>query len=273
MGNRHNGLRFITASLERFVESPNKQHIIYINKGVPYSGRVMLQFGQRIIHNSRGDTNEKTCETQTVFFLEDNMGIGVLVLGESGTGKSTSLRNFKGEEVSIINVEGKPFPFKSSFTRVVNTDRATDIINLVKATKSKRIVIDDAQYIMANEFMRRSGERGFDKFTEIGVNFFNVVDVCKSLPNDCIVYFLMHTEESTTGSVKAKTIGKMLDEKISLEGKFSIVLRTKVQDGKYFFSTQNNGFDTVKSPMGMFPPLIENDLKKVDETIRTYYGL
>lgn len=201
------------------------------------------------------------------------MGIGVLVLGESGTGKSTSLRNFKGEEVSIINVEGKPFPFKSSFTRVVNTDRATDIINLVKATKSKRVVIDDAQYVMANEFMRRSGERGFDKFTEIGVNFFNVVDVVKSLPNDCVVYFLMHTEESTTGSVKAKTIGKMLDEKISLEGKFSIVLRTKVQDGKYFFSTQNNGFDTVKSPMGMFPPLIENDLKKVDETIRTYYGL
>lgn len=202
------------------------------------------------------------------------MGIGVLVLGESGTGKSTSLRNFTNDEVSIINVEGKPFPFKSQFQRVVNTDNATQITNLLRQTKSKVVVIDDAQYIMANEFMRRSTERGFDKYTEIGVNFFNVVDVVKTLPSDTIVYFLMHTEENSSGSVKAKTIGKMLDEKISLEGKFSIVLRTQVKDGHYLFSTQNNGYDTVKTPLGMFEkPLIENDLKKVDETIRTYYGL
>ena len=202
------------------------------------------------------------------------MGIGVMVLGESGTGKSTSLRNFLPEEVSIINVEGKPFPFKSSFQRVVNTDNATKITNLLRQTKSKIVVIDDAQYIMANEFMRRSGERGFDKFTEIGVNFFNVIDVVKTLPSDTIVYFLMHTEETSTGAVKAKTIGKMLDEKISIEGKFSIVLKTKVQDGKYYFSTQNSGYDTVKTPMGMFKQvLIDNDLKAVDTIIRKYYGL
>lgn len=202
------------------------------------------------------------------------MGIGVMVLGESGTGKSTSLRNFSSEEVSIINVEGKPFPFKSQFKRVVNTDNATQITNLLRQTKSKIVVIDDAQYIMANEFMRRSSERGFDKFTEIGVNFFNVIDVVKTLPTETIVYFLMHTEETSTGTVKAKTIGKMLDEKISIEGKFSIVLKTKVQDGRYCFSTQNSGYDTVKTPMGMFNQvLIDNDLKAVDTAIRQYYGL
>jgi hypothetical protein len=202
------------------------------------------------------------------------MGFGVMVLGESGTGKSTSLRNFSSEEVSIINVEGKPFPFKSQFKRVVNTDNATQITNLLRQTKSKIVVIDDAQYIMANEFMRRSSERGFDKFTEIGVNFFNVIDVVKTLPAETIVYFLMHTEETNTGTVKAKTIGKMLDEKISIEGKFSIVLKTKVQDGRYCFSTQNSGHDTVKTPMGMFDQvLIDNDLKAVDTAIRQYYGL
>ena len=202
------------------------------------------------------------------------MGIGVMVLGESGTGKSCSLRNFKKDELSVINVDGKPFPFRNEFDKVAKTDNAPKIIELMAKTTSKVIVIDDAQYIMANEYMRRAYEKGYEKYSQIGTSFFNIVESVKMLPDDTIVYFLMHTEETNTGSVKAKTIGKMLDSTITLEGKFSIVLRTSVQEGKYCFSTQNSGNDTVKSPLGMFDaPLIENDLKKVDTAIRAYYGL
>lgn len=202
------------------------------------------------------------------------MGIGVMVLGESGTGKSCSIRTFGAGDASIINVDGKPFPFKSQFTKVLSTDNADAIIGLLQKTQSKVVIIDDAQYIMANEYMRRSKETGYQKYNDIGSNFFNIVDAVRQLPADTIVYFLMHTEETNGGVIKAKTIGKMLDSTITLEGKFTIVLRTCVQDGKYMFSTQNNGFDTVKSPFGMFDePLIPNDLKAVDTKIREYYGL
>ena len=199
------------------------------------------------------------------------MGIPVLILGESGTGKSASLRNFKSNEISLVNVDSKPMPFPAKFEKVICTDNVQKIIQAVSKSSSKTIVIDDAQYIMANEYMRRARERGFDKFSEIGCSFWNLIETIKRLPADTIVYFLMHTEETSEGTVKAKTIGKMLDEKITLEGKFTIVLRTQVEDGIYSFRTQNNGYDTVKSPMGMFEPVIDNDLKAVDARIRAYY--
>lgn len=201
------------------------------------------------------------------------MGIPVLILGESGTGKSASLRNFTSEELSLVNVDAKPLPFQAKFQKVLNIDNAVQIQNALTKTKSKVIAIDDAQYIMANEFMRRTKERGFEKFSEIGCNFWNLIESVKRLPIDTIVYFLMHVEETSSGTIKAKTIGKMIDEKITLEGKFTIVLRTQVEDGRYSFRTQNNGYDTVKSPMGMFDCVIDNDLKAVDTRIREYYGL
>lgn len=201
------------------------------------------------------------------------MGLGVLIIGESGTGKSTSMRNFKPDEISIINVDGKTLPFRNQFKKVIKTDKAADVLELMQKSSSKVIVIDDAQYIMANEYMRRARETGFNKFLEIGQNMFNIVDCVKALPDDVIVYFLWHSEVSADGAIKAKTIGKMLDEKITIEGKFTIVLRTSVEDGAYKFLTQNNGQDTVKSPMGMFDGPIENDLKAVDNIIREYYGL
>lgn len=201
------------------------------------------------------------------------MGIPVLILGESGTGKSASLRNFGSKEISLVNVDAKPMPFPAKFEKVLATDNGQKILAAIQKTQSKIIVIDDAQYIMANEFMRRTKERGFDKFSEIGCNFWTLIESVKKLPADTIVYFLMHTEETSTGVVKAKTIGKMLDEKITLEGKFTIVLRTQVEDGTYSFRTQNNGYDTVKAPMGMFNPVIDNDLKAVDARIREYYQL
>ena len=203
------------------------------------------------------------------------MGIPVFVLGHSGTGKSTSLRNFKSNEILHINVISKPLPFKGRFAETYNGDNYAEIAKAINKTKCKSIVIDDAQYLMANEFMRRSFEKGYDKFTEIANNFWTLINsITNDLPFDVIVYFLMHTDTDENGNEKAKTIGKLLDEKICIEGMSSIVLKTAVKDGVYSFLTQNNGHDTVKSPLGMFPTYeIDNDLKAVDTTIREYWDL
>lgn len=201
------------------------------------------------------------------------MGIPVLILGESGTGKSASLRNFKPSELKVINVVNKPLPFKNKIESVATDDYRT-IVKELKLNKKKVAVIDDAQYLMANEFMRRATERGFDKFTEIAQNFWSLVNMVKDLPSDQVVYFLAHIERDANGNEKIKTIGKLLDEKITVEGMFTIVLKTNVTDGVYSFITQNSGHDTVKSPIGMFPSVvIDNDLKYVDEKIRNYYEI
>ena len=202
------------------------------------------------------------------------MAIAVLVMGASGTGKSASLRNFSPDEIGVINVAGKPLPFRSEI-KSFKSDRYEEIEVILKKAKVKSLVIDDSQYLMANEFMRRASENGFQKFTDIGRNFWALVDMINhDLPEDVIVYFMQHTELDANGNEKAKTIGKLLDEKITLEGLFSIVLKTAVVDGSYMFTTKNNGADTVKTPMGMFEQdLIENDLKAVDDAIREYYGL
>lgn len=204
------------------------------------------------------------------------MGTVVFILGRSGTGKSYSMRNFDPSELAIINVQGKVLPFKggAKFT-TKNTDNADEIISAMKAISNKVrvIVIDDFQYLMANEFMRRSNERGFDKFTDIAKNAWNVIDSIRLLPDNVIVYVMCHIDTGDDGVEKLKTIGKLLDEKIVLEGMSTIVLKTNVADGNYTFVTQNNGKDTVKSPFGMFPSrAIQNDLKYVDEKIRNYYG-
>ena len=205
------------------------------------------------------------------------MGILAFVLGRSGTGKSYSLRNFDPNEVEIINVQGKILPFKGAGKfNLINTDDADEIVEAIKdaAKKYKRIVVDDFQYVMANEFMRRSSEKGFDKFTEIGRHAWDIANTVRELPNDVIVYIMCHTDTDQDGFERLKTIGKLLDDKIVLEGMSTIVLKTSVSDGKYYFLTQNNGKDTTKSPEGMFPTYaIENDLKYVDDKIRNYYEI
>lgn len=203
------------------------------------------------------------------------MGIPVFILGQSGTGKSTSLRNFKSDELLLINVMSKPLPFKGAFTETYNGDNYVEIAKAINKTNKNTVVVDDAQYLMANEFMRRSSEVGYQKFTDIANNFWTLINsVTNELPAEVIVYFLMHTDTDDNGKEKAKTIGKMLDEKICIEGMSSIVLKTAVKDGVYTFVTQNNGRDTVKSPLGMFATFeIENDLKVVDQTIRDYWNL
>lgn len=211
------------------------------------------------------------------------MSIVTMVLGESGTGKSTSMRNMDPAETLLIQAIKKPLPFRPAWKyvgkdtptgNIIVADTAPAIINLMRKTQRKIIVLDDFQYVMANEFMRRSDERGFDKFTEIGKNAWDILTAASLLPDDVRVYLLSHTETSESGRTKIKTIGKMLDEKITLEGMVTIVLRTMKRDADYLFATQNNGSDTTKTPMGLFDAdLIENDLASVDSAIFDYYEL
>lgn len=201
------------------------------------------------------------------------MAIIAMVYGQSGTGKSTSLRNFKPEDVGIINVSGKPLPFRNQH-KTFNSDSYEEIGVAIQKAPQKSIVIDDATYLMADEFMRTAKVTGYQKFTDMALNYFTLVKLAAALPDEKIVYFLGHSEKDSEGNEKFKTIGKMLDEKITLEGLYTIVLKTVVSDGKYMFSTRNSGQDTVKTPLGMFDsPLIENDLAAVDAVIREYYGI
>lgn len=212
------------------------------------------------------------------------MGIPVLILGESGCGKSTSIRNLSVESTVIVQPIRKRLPFRNSFTEMTKeggqikaTDNAEMIIKLITAAAKagkKALIIDDFQYVMANEFMRRSKEKSFDKFNDIGFNAWSIINHAQSVEGDMRIYFMSHVETDMAGKVKIKTIGKMLDEKITIEGMFTIVLGASVSDGKYTFLTQNNGSNTVKSPMGMFEGLhIDNDLNEVDNTIIEYYNL
>lgn len=206
------------------------------------------------------------------------MGQLVFILGRSGTGKSYSMRNFPKDKLAVINVQGKILPFKGSgqieMTSQDRSEKIVDALDFYARRNFKSIVVDDYQYTMANEFMRRSAEKGYDKFTEIGRHAWDIVNKVRELPNDVIVYILCHTDRDDEGNEKIKTIGKLLDEKICLEGMSTIVLKTNVTDGQYSFLTQNNGKDTVKSPAGMFPSYaIDNDLHYVDQKIRSYYEL
>lgn len=211
------------------------------------------------------------------------MSTPVLILGESGTGKSTAMRNMKAAETLLIQAVKKPIPFKAEgwgyfdektkLGNIIVSDRANDIAAIMQATKRKRIVLDDYQYVLSNELMRRWRETGYTKFSETGYNGWNLINVAAALPPDVHVYFTAHTMTGEDGLTKIKTPGKLL-ETYSVEGLFSIVLRTVVRDNEYFFSTRNDGHDTVKSPMGMFVDaegksleLIPNDLAVVDKAI------
>lgn len=200
------------------------------------------------------------------------MGVPVLVLGASGSGKSTSLRNFDPAEVGVFNVAGKPLPFRKKLN-IVNTSDYNKIAKSLTSNKLKVYVIDDSQYLMAFEQIARAKESGFQKYTDIGLHFSELLRVIRDMTSeDTIVYFLHHVERDEQGMVKAKTVGKLIDNWLTLEGLFSIVLYTWTDGKKYKFITQSDGFTTAKSPMEMFPLEIDNDLKMVDTTIREYYG-
>lgn len=218
------------------------------------------------------------------------MSIACMVLGQSGTGKTTSLRSLDPAHTLLIQAVKKPLPFRSNgwayfdkekapHGNIFVTDQAAQIIKLMKGTKRGVIVLDDFQYILSNEFMRRvldkeTGNAAFAKYNEIARSAWDILMASSQLADFKRVYILGHTQEDDNGRVKAKTIGKLLDEKITVEGLLTIVLRTTVINGQYLFSTQNSGLDTVKTPMGLFDSdQIDNDLAAVDAAIFSYYQL
>ena len=202
------------------------------------------------------------------------MGIPVLILGESGSGKTFAIKNMDPEKVGVFLVEKPRLPFRKQF-KVCRDATYYVILKALADPKLKQYVIDDSQYLLVNEFFDRAGEVGYQKFTDMALNFRNLIHfVIRKVPDDVIVYFLHHTDTESNGRIKAKTIGRMLDEKLTVEGLFDIVLRTQVDPEGHWFMTKTNGYDTVKTPEEMFSAdRIPNDLAAVDMAIRNYYGL
>jgi len=225
------------------------------------------------------------------------MAQGILVIADPGSGKSTSIEALDPKETFLINVANKPLPFKGWKSKYTSWSKDTPTGNLYSGSTAQQIeaclryvnekrkeikvvVVDDFQYMSSFEFFDRSDEKGYEKFTQIGANLARIARLPKDLRDDLTIVFLTHCEESTDMEgkrrVKAKTIGKMVDEKLSLEGLFAIVLFGKVKKDKdgnirYVFETQNNGENTCKSPKGMFDTLeIPNDLNFVLQKIQEF---
>lgn len=198
----------------------------------------------------------------------------ILIIGRSGSGKSTSLRNYVKGEVAVISVLGKELPFRTTITPYVAPSYEEVVRGMAGAVKKgiKTIFIDDVGYLITHEFMATTREKGYEKFGILAENFYNLIQYSQSLPADVNVYLTMHEEVNEFGGVKPKTIGKMLDEKVVIEGYFTIVLRAAKEDGKHIFRTRTDGIDVVKTPIGMFEnESIDNDLKAVDQAIRDFY--
>lgn len=207
------------------------------------------------------------------------MATPVLIIGKSGSGKSTSMRNCQNDDFNLIRVLNKPLPFKGRVNGWFSDDYR-QIMKLLIASKADSIVIDDAGYLITNHFMRghSSAEKGngvFSLYNDIGDYFWNLIQfIVTKVPENKIVYIIMHEEKDEAGEVKPKTIGKLLDEKVCIEGMFTIVLRCIEEGGKHLFVTQASQGAVSKSPIGMFEDLtIDNDLLLVDKKIREYYGL
>lgn len=207
------------------------------------------------------------------------MGVPVLIYGRSGTGKSRSLKNFVEDEITLINVERKTLPFRKKFKYVINSDNYKKIKGALSKTPSDTIIIDDAGYLLTNTFMRGHGNRGsgastYDLYNDIGDSFWKLFEFIKDLPDSKIVYIVMHEEENNSGGFELKMLGKLLKEKVCVEGMVTIAIRCMCEDGRHFFRVHTDGSDITKTPEEMFEKdEIDNDLKAVDTAIRAYYGL
>lgn len=208
------------------------------------------------------------------------MAIPVLIIGKSGAGKSRSMIECVNDpDWNLIRVLNKPLPFKGKVAGWYSDDYQTVMRCLMKS-KANNIIIDDAGYLITNEFMRGHSSTGkgndvFALYNAIGDHFWTLIMfITNNLPAEKIVYVMMHEDKNDFGDVKPKTIGKLLDEKVTVEGMFTIVLRCIEESGKHLFVTQSNGGAVSKSPEGMFEELtIPNDLKIVEKAIREYWEL
>lgn len=201
------------------------------------------------------------------------MGVSVLVLGASGSGKSTSLRNFEPGEIAVFDVAGKPLPFRKKLD-VAHRPSYGVIMKKLKENSRRAYVIDDASYLMAFQNFALASVKGYDKFTTMAVNFEQLLEASNATDEDTVTYYLMHPEYDADGRMKPKSIGKMLDSQLCIEGMFPIVLVAQRMEDGYRFVTQTDGNTPAKTPMGMFPEtVIDNDLKMVDCAIREYWGM
>lgn len=206
---------------------------------------------------------------------ERKMGkcIPVLIIGHSGSGKSASLRNLNKEDYSLVNPLAKRLPFKGGQAGLESCDYEL-IKKFIQETPKNIIVIDDSNYLLTMEMMKKAKETGYGKFTDIALNYWKLIEFIKNLDGDKRVYLMSHEEVDENGFVGVKTVGKMLSNQCCVEGLYTIVLRATTENGKYQFQTASLGNDIVKAPMGMFDtPLIDNDLKLVDDTICEYYEI
>lgn len=208
------------------------------------------------------------------------MGLPILVYGKSGSGKSRSLKFFAEDEILLINVEGKALPFRNTFKYVCKSDKLDTIVEQMQKMPCKAAVIDDAGYLMTHHFMNnhrtKKGSASFDMYDDIAdTMYFMIQRIKKDLPDDVVVYIMLHEDTNDAGDTKIRTIGKLLDNKVCLEGMVTICLRCMSESGKHFFRTQTDGFDITKTPEELFGEdeiEIENNLKYVDDKIREFYG-
>lgn len=207
------------------------------------------------------------------------MATCVMLVGKSGSGKSSSMRNFTHDELALINVNKKPLPFKGKFDSTLESTQYEQIMKAIGQTQKKAIVIDDAGYLITSQFMKghreSKGNSVFELYNSLADNFYTLIKFClERVEDDKVVYFVMHEDKNDFGEIKPKTIGKLLDEKVCIEGLFTIVLRAECADGRYIFHTKTDGLDVTKTPLGMFDDeVIDNDLKEVDNKIREFYEL
>lgn len=206
------------------------------------------------------------------------MGVAVIVLGRSGSGKSASLRNFEPGEVGILNVMSKPLPFRKKLESFDTCDYET-ITDCIKSGKRRAWVVDDAGYLMQLQNFAMAKKKGYEKFVDIAYNFEQLMVAATTAPEDTITYLMMHPEVDADGNEKIKTAGKMIDEKFGIEGAVPILIECEVVDGKHVFVTENNGSNLAKAPVDiasgerMLPPVMDNDLKAVDTAIRGFWGM
>lgn len=203
----------------------------------------------------------------------------ILIYGKSGSGKTRSLCNFAEDEIFYVNVTGKRPPFRKKFKYEFKSADVEMIKKGLSKMPCKTAVIDDSTYIMTNRFMAghskpKSGSSSFDLYNDIADEFFGLLNYIKmQLPDDVLVYIIMHEDTNDYGDTKLRTIGKLLDQKVCIEGMATTVLRCVTQDKEHYFLTRTDGSDITKSPEGMFEDeKIPNDLKLVTDKIREYYN-